>query len=238
MNDAQIIDLFGQVPYFADQVIEAFDYDPKNEDFAVSSYWAAKASLNLVDVCGTAHPDYAGLTWRDFLAKGKRMDSNLAEFRRNPAYYTDFVERSPSMYFHKIDGKTYITTDGHHRTAIGKFYLYGLNAPYIHGVSLLESQIDWRFAALYRRLEAVRPAFWRFAVKKVSLRREDGQGWKRDFFSLSLEGHNLRDNRRQTWTSEELEAELPRLEAAAEAARRPGLLSRLFNRTSKSSPCC
>ena len=68
MNDDAIKKLFGQVPYFADQVIERFA--PLADDaskFVVSSYWSDQASVNLGDVCGTMHPDYAGLTWREFL---------------------------------------------------------------------------------------------------------------------------------------------------------------------------
>ena len=63
MNDDAIRELFGQVPYFVDQIIEK--YEPLDEivrQFINSSYWSDQASINIIDVYGTAHSDYAGMT--------------------------------------------------------------------------------------------------------------------------------------------------------------------------------
>lgn len=233
MKDEQIRELFGQVPYFADQVIEKYELCtfPDYHKFVTSEYWANEGSVNVLDVCGTMHPEYAGMTWREFLAKGRRMDGNLKAFVRNPAYYTELVSRLPAIYYHKIDAQTFIGADGNHRTCIGKFYLYGLDNPYIHRVQTTESVIDRRFADCYRRLLNVCPNGWKTEMVKKSIRREDGNGWKRDFFELSLKVHNRFSNHDWQWSSEKLESELPELEAKAKSARKPipGMIKRLFN---------
>lgn len=65
MDDEKIRELFGEVSYFADQVIEK--YEPLTEDartFVTTSYWSSAASVNLEDVCGSGHSDYAGVNDR------------------------------------------------------------------------------------------------------------------------------------------------------------------------------
>ncbi|MDR3631447.1 MAG: hypothetical protein P4L42_14045 [Desulfocapsaceae bacterium] len=231
MTDEQIEKLFGHVPYFADQIIEKYEIFPDYHKFVTSEYWANEGSVNVLDVCGTMHPDYAGMSWREFLSKGRRMDGNLRAFANNPSYYTDLVRRLPSIFYHKIDARTFVVEDGNHRTCIGKFYLYGLDNPYIHRVHITESTIDWRFADSYRRFLDVSPANWRAEMVKKSTHREDGEGWMRDFFALSLKVHN-RDSRYDwEWSREDLERELPELEAKAKTGPEsgPGIFKRLFN---------
>jgi hypothetical protein len=191
MDDEKIKELFGEVPYWADQVIEKYEPLPDDaRDFITKSYWSSAASVNLQDVCGTMHPDYAGLTWREFLDKGRRMNGNLAAFKRNPTYYTDAsIRRLPSMHFHRLDGRTFVTEDGNHRTCIGKYYLYGLaghDCPYIHRVTLTDETVDWEFVLLYRHLLNKAPDNWRITPSRETIRREDGPGWKRDFFKTVL----------------------------------------------------
>lgn len=246
MNDDGIKKLFGQVPHFADQVIESFQ--PLSDDarqFVVSSYWSDRASVNLGDVCGTMHPDYSGMTWREFLANGRRMDSNLAAFGHNPDYYTDATrDRRPTMYFHRIDGKTFVMEDGNHRTCIGKFYFYGLDCPYIHRVHLIESVVDWAFLDLYRRLLVVCPASSQVTVTRETVRRDDGPGWKRDWFATTVRVADTKNNVSTARDYESLKEDLPAMEYAAlkefeagffsseeEAAQkkdRPGFLRRFF----------
>ena len=236
MTDEQIRELFGVVPHFADQTIEKYAPDLEYVWFVTSSFWSPRASLNILEVCGTMHPDYAGLTWRKFLAVGRRMDGNLRAFRENPKYYTESPIRCPNMIFHKIDGRTYVTEDGNHRTAIGKFYLYALEQPYIHNVMLTEDVVDWSFMKLYRQLKEIRPN-WLLSVTRETTSRDDGPSWKRDFYDLKLrcsvrDGHKISE---WFWTKEELEAALPSL--VAESSRPPekalSIFSRLFKREGK-----
>lgn len=238
MGNQEIHDLFGQIPYFADQVIEACKLiDADASQFVTSCYWSDQASLNLLDVCGTTHPDYAGMTWREFLAKGRRMEGNLLAFRHNPAYYTEALQRLPSMYFHKIDGKTFVAEDGNHRTCIGRFYLYAQESPYIHGVNLVETVVDWHFLALYRRLLTVQPAGWKLSPEKETLRREDGPGWKRDFFQTHLKITDSRNGSTWVWGCDQLAEELFKLEATKGKKAQPSLFRKIFRQRRKEARC-
>lgn len=232
MTDEAIRGLFGQVPHCVDQVIEK--YEPLGEvaaQFLLSSYWSDQASINLVDVCGTMHPDYAGMTWREFLSKGRRMEGNLGAFQRNPVYYTDAtIRRLPSMHFIRRDGRTFIGEDGNHRTCIGKLYLYAQGHAYIHQVTVTEHVVDWTFYDLYCRLDAVAPERWRLSARRESTHREDGPGWMRDFYETRI---NITDRVRQnrwSWDRDQLAAELPDLETVAR--KRPGLWNRIFGKRS------
>ncbi len=230
MNDDAIRELFGQVPYFVDQIIEK--YEPLDEivrQFITSSYWSDQASINIIDVCGTAHSDYAGMTWREFLSKGRRMEGNIGAFKRNPNYYTDAaIKRLPSMHFLRQGSKTFIGEDGNHRTCIGKLYLYSLGHAYIHQVTLIENSIDWPFYELYRRLDAVAGEKWHISARRESTRREDGPGWKRDFFETNVQVVDRAQRSQWSWNREQLDAELPELEAVSRKSHRNTLLSRLF----------
>ena len=233
MTDDEIRELFGEAPYFVDQVIEQYvPLDETAQKFVVSSYWSDQASVNLGDVCGTMHPDYAGMTWREFLSKGRRMAGNQDAFRRNPGYYTDaFIKRVPSMHFIRRDGKTFVGEDGNHRTCIGKLYFYNSGNVYIHQVTLIEQTVDWRFYTLYQRLAAVRPDSWRIDIRRENNRREDGPGWKRDFYDIriAISDLNHKDHSRtDRWDCAELAEKLPKLEMSAKKPAAKGFFGRLF----------
>jgi hypothetical protein len=191
MSDEQIMELFGVVPHFVDERIVPFMREViPHRDFLVSFYNAYEASINLLDVCGTMHPDYAGMSWRELLSKGRRMPQNIKAFQNNPDYYTGMPARLPSMHYRKINGKTYVSEDGNHRTCIGKFYLYGLENPYVHRVHLVEEEYD---ECLMTQVFALRKVIPRKAIpdmeislERVGTRREDGAGWYRDTFDLRV----------------------------------------------------
>jgi hypothetical protein len=52
---------------------------------------------------------------------------------------------------------------------------------------MTEEVVDWKFVGLYRHLLAKAPADWRGAPWQKSVRREDGPGWKRDYFHTVLQ---------------------------------------------------
>lgn len=227
MDDDRIMELFGQVPYFADQTIEAFDTESYRAKihFMTSAYWCSEASINLGNVCGTMHPDYGGMTWREFLANGKRMDGNISAYQKNPGYYTKHVERLPGMYYKKFGPKTYVSGHGDHRTCIGKFYLYTQDNPYIHNVSLEEEEFDEVLFALHGHVLAnpdVFPGMRSTSVVRTDARREDGPGWHREFYSLAVrvetDRGSLLMDRDELWK---------RLHSV-EQERPAGFLSRLF----------
>ena len=189
MEDRQIIELFGQIPHFADEVIISLEHTDihRNQLFKSVHYEAYEASVNPLEAIGTIHPDYVGLTWREFLSKGKRMPHNLQRFRENPQYYTDVIIRVPSMHYLKCDGKLYITEDGNHRTCIGKFYGYNHQNPYIHGVHLIEEGYDHSFRSKVDELKKILPKGYNISIQRHRVRREDGAGWYKDFFDLQMQ---------------------------------------------------
>lgn len=192
MTDDQIIDLFGAVPYFADQTILPSQAETAKWPFRTMYTWSHRGSVNIMRICGTQHPDYAGLTWRELLSKGRRMDANLKAFRQNPSYYTELVERLPGMSLSIVDGKGYVTDDGNHRTCIGKFFLYGQVSPFMHGVHVSEQQTDLRMMALYERLVQKLPGYCKVTPEATEVQRDDGNGWATHFFEVRLRVENGR----------------------------------------------
>jgi len=101
--------------------IEFWDegYFTQIKPFVKEFYWNSQASINVFRVKGTQHPDYKGLTWIEFLKKGKRMPLNLGLFEENPDYYLTCSDKKPTMFYQGLDGGyLYIGGDGNHRTAI------------------------------------------------------------------------------------------------------------------------
>lgn len=208
MKDDAIQNLFGTVPYFADTVIESMTQEADKRDFIRLYSWCRAGSVNLHRVVGTMHPDYAGMTWRELLARGRRMDHNLQLFRENPAYYTEPQERRPSLHIALIDGKGYVTDDGNHRTCIGRFYLYGQPVPFLHGVHLSEQYTDTRLMALHDRLIQLLPANCKVTPCSKEIRRDDGDGWATHEYALTLRVENRRRGYAVEFTANELEERL------------------------------
>lgn len=104
MTDEQIKELFGVVPYFADTVIAPLSCESMKNQFKASLTWSFNGSINIQRVVGTMHPDYAGLTWREMLEKGRRMYNNIKLYKQKTEYYTTFHEsRFPSMSFFTME---------------------------------------------------------------------------------------------------------------------------------------
>lgn len=172
-----------QPPVWADTPIRAWDRDrfERLRPFMTSMYWMEAATLNVFNVVGTQHPDYAGQTWRWLLENGKRMPRNLALHRENPGYYYAEKRKEPSMYFMSLDGaEWYVGGDGNHRTCIARFDFAFSGRALIHGVNVTDYRFDERLADLCTRLDArVRqtrmPVLIRPSTQTVS--REDAPGW-------------------------------------------------------------
>ncbi len=162
------------------------------------------------------------------------MEGNLEAFQRNPNYYTDAaIKRLPSMHFLRQDGKTFVGEDGNHRTCIGKLYLYSHGHAYIHQVTLIENIVDWPFYELYRRLDTVAGEKWRISARRESIRREDGPGWKRDFFETRIQIIDRVKRNQWSWDRNQLDAELPDLENTSRKTNKNMLLHKLFGQRSK-----
>ncbi|MEW6542486.1 MAG: hypothetical protein AB1411_02620 [Nitrospirota bacterium] len=157
-------------------------------------YWTNRATVNVFRVIGTQHPDYQGLTWLEFLKKGKRMGRNLGLYEANPSYYTDIAVKEPTMYYRTLDGglSYYVAEDGNHRSAIARFDCWYRGDLLLHGVTVTDLRIDWELARLYSRLQTlIATGGARMHGKQVEpvtrrVSREDGPGWMLETFTPVL----------------------------------------------------
>ncbi len=149
--------------------------------FCKEMYWHYNASINVFRVVGTQHPDYIGLTWLDFLDKGKRMSLNLGLHETNPGYYRDTSAKMPTMYYQSIDGgDIFIGGDGNHRTAIAKAAFFLTGETTLHGVSLSDYRIDWALKNAFDTMVSnINDKGIRCYVKPVTktVSRDDTGGW-------------------------------------------------------------
>ncbi|MDR2744435.1 MAG: hypothetical protein LBB66_04475 [Desulfovibrio sp.] len=192
MTDAEITDLFGSVPYYIDEVIEDYKQEAAKWPFRKVVSWCSEGPVNIQRIGGTKHPDYAGLTWHEFLRKGKKMDANLRAFRDNPSYYTDIVRRVPGMSVTIVDGKGYVSNRGNHRTCIARCFLLGKDSPFMHGIEVTDVQTDMRMLAACSRLRKNLPGYCQAIPESVEVERDDGNGWATFFHEVRIRIVNWR----------------------------------------------
>lgn len=166
----------------------------QSQQFMTSHFWSDRHSVNVFSVIGTAHPDYIGLTWSEFLSQGKRMSINQHLLCKNPAYYLDTDVKNPSILYVSLDGKHwYVNGDGNHRTCLARFQFARLNADQtlsqtmLHGVHVDDYRINHRLQELYGHIDAVlksgkvRHGGGIEAVRET-VARDDGPAWKLDYY--------------------------------------------------------
>ena len=148
-------------PQWDKYTLVAWDLDQleKVMPFVESHYWSDRESVNVFNVIGTLHPDYIGLSWREFLHQGKRMPVNQDLLRSNPIYYSETQVKQPSMLYISLDGKSwYINGDGNHRTCLARFHFARMNAlglaseALVHGVTVDDYRVNWRLFDAYQSL--------------------------------------------------------------------------------------
>lgn len=204
MTDEKIQELFGQVPYFADTKIEAMPRELS--PFKIYESWNSNGSVHIQRICGTGHPDYIGLTWRELLSRGRRMPTNLKLFRQNPDYYLNLGQKTmPSMHIHFYNGKGYVGEDGNHRTCIARFFLYGKDSPFLHGVRLSEMQTDIRMDTLFSEIKSLLPVWCIASPVSREVSREDGDGWAVHRYENSISLKNTRRNKVREFLADEAE---------------------------------
>jgi hypothetical protein len=180
---------------FKNDVIEKFTEHDLPRDFISEEYWEDNAIIPVSKIIGTQHPDYIGLTWEELLHKGKRMYINLPLAEENPGYYYSDEKKLPTMSFNKYRDLYYVSGDGNHRSAIAKFLFHFSGETHLSGVTFYEYKVNDIGNMLNERLKDV------IAKKALSLKvntlrtatsREDGAGWKRDYFSTTLMVINMK----------------------------------------------
>lgn len=181
-----------KIPFGYEKIVQTPDI-PK--EYIVSEYWCEKDSVNIFDVVGTRHPDYIGLSWEEFLEKGKRMLMNISLVETNPDYYYGDELKLPRMDFEKIDDKYYVGGDGNHRTAIAKFLFYLNSITNLSGVTVNELKYD---KELYLAISSCETKIREqklpieFTLKRNLIKRDDAANYKRDYYELTLEIRNLK----------------------------------------------
>lgn len=177
-------------PLWATEQILRFD-DEKFRSlspYVSSHHWQAEGSLNVYRVIGTRHPDYPGMTWREFLERGKRMATiNRPLWEQNPNYYEGTGLKEPRMGFITLDGVNwYVDDDGNHRTCIARFHFAkGGRSGWFHGVGLADWRFDTEFGAALesaRKISDDRRCDLELEHKLRCVKREDGPTWKLDHF--------------------------------------------------------
>ena len=158
--------------------------------FVKEKYWQDAGSVNIFRIVGTEHPDYAGLTWLSFLELGKRMYLNLDLFDKNPGYYRETQKKIPSMYYQSIDGgDLYIGGDGNHRTAIAKAAFFLTGETTLHGVTVTDYRIDWKFKEIYEELTELivkKRLSYKADIISETVLRDDTAGWMLEKYDLKI----------------------------------------------------
>lgn len=185
--------------HWAANKIEAWDDNRLQAlmPFVRSHYWSTSHSVNVFSVVGTAHPDYIGLTWDEFLRTGKRMSVNQHLLETSPQYYFDTMVKQPTMLYVSLNGKHWcVNGDGNHRTCLARFHFERMNAAghpsqtMIHGVTVDDYRVDWRLYDVFMKLQALmdtrqsRPG--RVEGFRHHTGREDGPAWKIDRFDPKI----------------------------------------------------
>lgn len=63
-----------------------------------------QAAINMFQVVGTRHPDYARMSWLDLVRYGKGMKTNLALHGTNRGYYLGADRKLPTMSYTSVEG--------------------------------------------------------------------------------------------------------------------------------------
>ncbi|HAU6733019.1 TPA: hypothetical protein JEL83_002936 [Salmonella enterica subsp. enterica serovar Elisabethville] len=162
----------------------------KFSQFVRRAYWTDSGSVNVFCIRGTDHTDYQGLTWHEFLHRGRRMDTNIRLLEKNPSYYLGTEVKKPAMHYVSYNGLDwYVSSDGNHRSCLAKFLFYEQGLTYLHGVSLRHYEFDDALLSVYAELQAERLCqqqaglYWEIDLHSETLGREDTPGWKIDHFS-------------------------------------------------------
>jgi hypothetical protein len=188
--------------------IEPFPDIDSLKPFAVSCYWTGTKIVNVFEVVGTAHPDYIGATWITMLRLGKRMRSiNLPLLQENPGYYFDISEKSPEMYYTRINDRLYISGEGNHRTSIAKALFSFLGLQNFGAVKYEEYQVDEEGLRIFQEVgRMIREKTLPIDIRplKENNKREDTPGWKKDYYRLSFKLVNYKKDREIVINKEEL----------------------------------
>jgi hypothetical protein len=208
-----------RLPDFANNKIKGFyeeDFTKNLLPYCDELYWCDSDSINVFNVIGTAHPDYIGLNWREFIDVGKRMKHNLSLLKSNPSYYMDKEKKTPTMYYTEIDGEIYVDGDGNHRSALAKFYhSFNGSNPMLHGVNLTRYNINHTLKALIETSQKTLISkgynYVKIETTRVKTSRDDTASWMREKFTLNIAIKNVLADKEIQISKDELLEEITKL---------------------------
>jgi len=178
------------------------------KDFIDVEEYYSNTSIDVFKVVGTNHPNYIGVPWVYMLKVGVRMDNvNLPLLRKNPGYYFEETPKKPPMYYAEIDGKFYIYGDGNHRTSIAKVLYSYTGHREIHGITLYRFSVDHQRKQLIEELKKVskvKQVFLDVETERRRIRREDKEGFHRDYFQIDVKVTGKKGKAVRLTTKEEL----------------------------------
>ena len=94
------------------------------EKFAIQETWIEDCDIDPRNIVGTSHASYRkGMTWREFLASGKRIKTKLEVLETRPEYYEDPIRHKTDeepWHLLEVNGELYTCT-GNHRSVVAKF---------------------------------------------------------------------------------------------------------------------
>lgn len=131
-------------------------------------------SVDLSQVVGMSHCQYAGLTWGELVGDEtagrppglKRLDCCLQELADNPSYYLTRDVKKDWVFFKA--GNEYFVANGHHRTVVGRLVLELNRLPTtVYGAQVMEvDPANW-LQAQHEGPRAARGRNWRVPEKLV-----------------------------------------------------------------------
>jgi hypothetical protein len=208
-------------PHWAGQRLAAWDENAFQaaSPFVIEKVWSGQFSINVFEVVGTAHPDYQGWSWREFLENGKRMRGNLVLQDQNPGYYLDDAAKQPTMYYIAMDGAGWhVNGDGNHRTCIARFMFHELGRTMLHGVHAESYRTDARTRAVFealRNLTLERGWPLRVDVFRKTISREDAAGWMRESYQVSIRITDVESGTDELLSPAEAESRLENLKRSS-----------------------
>ncbi|HRJ52263.1 MAG TPA: hypothetical protein PLE99_05825 [Candidatus Thiothrix moscowensis] len=215
--------VMAQPPHWGHEKILAWDDKlfKQLDAFITHHYWIDSGSLNVFKVVGTKHVDYQGLSWIEFLQRGKRMANNLPKYDENPSYYDAIVKKVPEMSLTSVDGLNwYVDGDGNHRTAIAKFSFHYQDRTELYGLEMSDYRFDREMHSIYLNLlETMRERrlLGNICVTAQSVRtgRRDTGGWRLDLYQPTVTVERHGKNTQTATTPKELNQVLNELTTPA-----------------------
>lgn len=130
----------GDIPFKDEIILDCADL--KQNPFLIETRFASNTSIPVSNIIGSSHPNYQGISWSNFMAGGKRIESRIKQVDESPEYYYAPGQKDHIGFLKFSNG--YFIEAGNHRSVIAKFlfFLDDKYNQYLHGVYVTEYIFD------------------------------------------------------------------------------------------------